>query len=307
MNPRIENLPIDQITVGTRLRKDYGDIAGLAESIADHGLLHPLVVDDDGTLISGERRLRAAKQLGFMEIPVRRWGSLTKEQRQVIELEENLQRKDLTDAERSRKLVKLVEAAAPVVSAQLDKNLSGGRPSKHGASREAIADFIGETPKTIRNAESHVAAVDSYPFLAQPGWRQYHAMEAAETLDKLPEDERPALAALIDQPHFPPRDAIRALQNVAAKPESERKKIIQLSQSNDDRDRSLALTEAVAMPPMPDPRLTRCHRIVRELKDAISDYPSDPEVPMFESLIVQMESVMEAIKERTRNADRAAS
>lgn len=67
-----------------------------------------------------------------------------------------------------------------------------------------------------------------------------------------------------------------------------------------------ALTEAAAMPAMPDPRLTRCHRIVRELKDAIRDYPNDPEVPMFESLIAQMESVIETLRERTRNADLAA-
>ena len=34
------------------------------------GLLHPIVIRPDGKLIAGERRLRAAKLLGWTEIPV---------------------------------------------------------------------------------------------------------------------------------------------------------------------------------------------------------------------------------------------
>jgi ParB family transcriptional regulator, chromosome partitioning protein len=47
-----------------------GDLAGLAASLAELGLLHPVVIRPDGTLIAGERRLRAAKQLGWPTIPV---------------------------------------------------------------------------------------------------------------------------------------------------------------------------------------------------------------------------------------------
>lgn len=304
MNPRIENLPIDQITVGTRLRKDFGDIAGLAESIADHGLLHPLVVDDDGTLIAGERRLKALRSLGFAEVPVRRWGQLDARQRQVIELEENLQRKDLTDAERSRKLAELAATASEVLAEFPPKSgeKSGrGRPEKPN-SKERVAEFVGVPRQTIDHAEKHVAAVDSYPFLGQPGWKQYHAMEAAETLDKLPEEERTEFAALIDQPGIPPRDAIRIVQNVASKPEPERKRIIELAHSADERDRSLALTEAAAMPPMPDPRLIPLLEMAREAKRLKKQFPNDPEAPMLDDLVAQIDRIVTSINERKSHA-----
>jgi ParB family transcriptional regulator, chromosome partitioning protein len=63
-------VPIASIKVGERIRKDMGDIAGLAASIADIGLLHPIVVKPDGTLIAGERRLAACKKLGWDKVPV---------------------------------------------------------------------------------------------------------------------------------------------------------------------------------------------------------------------------------------------
>jgi ParB-like nuclease domain len=63
-------LPLGQIVVGQRHRRDMGDIAELAASIAEIGLLHPVVARPDGTLIAGERRLRAAELLGWGEIPV---------------------------------------------------------------------------------------------------------------------------------------------------------------------------------------------------------------------------------------------
>ena len=61
--------PIASITIGDRHRRDMGDLRALASSIADVGLLHPIVVTPDGMLIAGERRLAACKLLGWTEIP----------------------------------------------------------------------------------------------------------------------------------------------------------------------------------------------------------------------------------------------
>jgi ParB family chromosome partitioning protein len=47
-----------------------GDIAALAASMKVLGLLHPIVVTPDGLLVCGERRLRAARLLGWKTIPV---------------------------------------------------------------------------------------------------------------------------------------------------------------------------------------------------------------------------------------------
>ena len=63
-------LPIEQIITGARHRRDMGDIDGLAQSMSKDGLLHPIVIRPDGTLIAGERRLRAAQSLGWTNIRV---------------------------------------------------------------------------------------------------------------------------------------------------------------------------------------------------------------------------------------------
>ena len=55
----MSKLPVNKIRIGKRHRRDLGDIDGLARSIGDLGLLHPVVVRPDGKLIAGERRLAA--------------------------------------------------------------------------------------------------------------------------------------------------------------------------------------------------------------------------------------------------------
>lgn len=61
---------IDEIEVGPRFRKDFGDIEGLAAWIAMDGLIEPIVVTPDGRLLAGHRRLRACQMLGWTDIPV---------------------------------------------------------------------------------------------------------------------------------------------------------------------------------------------------------------------------------------------
>jgi hypothetical protein len=55
---------IDEIKIGTRFRRDLGDVSSLAESVAEIGLLQPIVVSPDGQLVAGARRIEAFKQLG---------------------------------------------------------------------------------------------------------------------------------------------------------------------------------------------------------------------------------------------------
>lgn len=48
---------------------DEGAIAGMAESMRSSGVIEPVLVCADGTLLNGERRWRAAKMAGLTEIP----------------------------------------------------------------------------------------------------------------------------------------------------------------------------------------------------------------------------------------------
>ena len=61
---------IDSIRIGSRHRTDLGDIDALAASIEKQGLLQPITVTPDGTLVCGARRLAALRQLGVRKLNV---------------------------------------------------------------------------------------------------------------------------------------------------------------------------------------------------------------------------------------------
>jgi len=62
---------IDEIVVGERHRRDLGDIASLAANVAELGLLHPIVIRPDGTLIAAERRPNRAADLSRRQLAIR--------------------------------------------------------------------------------------------------------------------------------------------------------------------------------------------------------------------------------------------
>ncbi len=277
----VHELPISAIVVGERRREDYGDIDELAASIEKYDLLHPVVVDEQNTLVAGGRRLEACRQLGWTTVPVRRLGDLTDAERREIELEENVRRKDLTAYERAKVLGGLAETAGEVLrqqgfSVDSTKNPKGGRPEKPDA-RERVAERIGIPEPTVRQAERHVQTVDTLLPTTGQGWKQYHVLEARECLEKFPEPERLKAAALIDQPGIPPKKGLEILGNLAAMPEPDRGRILQLAESRDAQDRSLALTEAAKLPPMPDPGVALLHEALAVLRRA-AKLTTDPEL-----------------------------
>ncbi|MCE9632419.1 MAG: ParB/RepB/Spo0J family partition protein [Planctomycetia bacterium] len=82
---------------------DDADLAELAASLGEHGLVQPIVVRAQGDryqLIAGQRRLAAAKRLGWEKVPVR---VLDVDDRQMSEIAivENLQRRDLDALEKA--------------------------------------------------------------------------------------------------------------------------------------------------------------------------------------------------------------
>lgn len=91
---------IGRVTVGKRIRKDYGDITSLADDIEDRGLINPPVVTPDYELIAGERRLRALKKLDYKQIEVRVMSVEDYEHQLQIEISENEERKDFTYSEK---------------------------------------------------------------------------------------------------------------------------------------------------------------------------------------------------------------
>lgn len=79
-----------------------GDVAELADSIKQQGIIEPLVITPDGTVLIGHRRLLAAQLAHLQEVPVVVRDATTLEEQLTIVLIENLQRKDLTPIQEAR-------------------------------------------------------------------------------------------------------------------------------------------------------------------------------------------------------------
>jgi ParB family transcriptional regulator, chromosome partitioning protein len=103
---------IDQIDPNpNQPRQVMGDLSELMASIAEKGILEPLVVRQRGErfqIVAGERRYQAAIQVGLRELPV---VIRDVDDAEMLELAliENLQRKDLTPFEESEALQSLAE------------------------------------------------------------------------------------------------------------------------------------------------------------------------------------------------------
>jgi ParB family chromosome partitioning protein len=108
---RLSVRQIDSNPVQPRQDFDPDEMRSLAESISTHGLLQPVVVrrvQDRYQLVAGERRLRAAIQAGWTDVPV---NVVEADDRQMAELAivENLQRKDLNALEKAASFQKYLD------------------------------------------------------------------------------------------------------------------------------------------------------------------------------------------------------
>jgi ParB family chromosome partitioning protein len=114
---RIMNIPIDRVLVNPeqpRVHFDQNELLELADSILIHGVIQPIVVEpagDDYILHDGERRWRAAKLAGLVEIPVVFAQAQNGSRRGRLEraLVANLQRADLNPIEEARAYRRLRE------------------------------------------------------------------------------------------------------------------------------------------------------------------------------------------------------
>lgn len=103
-------IPVERVIVSAeRQRKEFKAEAlqELAESLSRIGQIQPIVLDDQDNLIAGERRLRAAKSLGWAEIKFTRFSALSPIEASIVELEENLKRENLTWQEQVDAVAKL--------------------------------------------------------------------------------------------------------------------------------------------------------------------------------------------------------
>lgn len=116
-------------------RKEFRDedLADLATSIEQHGVVQPLVVTRQGDryqLIAGERRLRASRLAGKKTVPVI-LRSFDEQQQLEVAVIENIQRAELSPLELAVAYQKLID--------------------QFNLTTEAIAKRVGRAAPTIRN------------------------------------------------------------------------------------------------------------------------------------------------------------
>jgi ParB family transcriptional regulator, chromosome partitioning protein len=111
---------ISQITLPPKQPRRYFDpdrMAQLVQSVQKHGILEPLLVrpigEDQYELLAGERRLRAAQEIGLEEVPIVSREFSDRQALQVA-LIENLQREDLNPVEETEAIMELLALALEV-------------------------------------------------------------------------------------------------------------------------------------------------------------------------------------------------
>lgn len=90
---------IKDIKVKRRVRKDLGNLEDLKNSLRRYGLLNPITLNGKYELVAGERRLEAAKAIGWTNINANIIDNLSELSQLEMEIEENNQRKEFSDDE----------------------------------------------------------------------------------------------------------------------------------------------------------------------------------------------------------------
>ena len=142
-------------------RQVMGDLSELMASIAEKGIIEPLIVRQRGDrfqIVAGERRYQAAVQVGLRDLPV---VIREADEAEMLELAliENLQRKDLTPFEEAEALHGLAESCG-YTHEDLARRL--------GKSRTSITESLALTgiPAEIRNL-CRLADISSKSLLLQ--------------------------------------------------------------------------------------------------------------------------------------------
>ena len=186
---------------------DEDALAELADSIAKHGVIQPLLVrpmpDGSYQLVAGERRWRASRMAGLTEVPVV-IKELSDDEAMALALIENLQREDLNAIEEAQdeaaervgksrpavanalRLLKLPDSVIALVS---DGKLSPGHARallgfKDEQDIIETADLIIEKGLTVRDVEKLVKKRNKEPKAEKPAARRasyYDEVELALT------------------------------------------------------------------------------------------------------------------------------
>jgi ParB-like chromosome segregation protein Spo0J len=170
LDGRTREIAVDDVSLGDRIRKDLGDLDELVASIERHGLIHPIAILADGTLIAGCRRLEAYRRLERSHIPAR---VVDLSDPVAAEIDENEQRLDFSplEVEAIRRLIEQRDGDAlrlrqraglrqgdELVSASCTDGTSAVPPVA-----ERTAAITGVSPRQVKKIKEVAAAAAADP------------------------------------------------------------------------------------------------------------------------------------------------
>lgn len=204
-------LPIEEIVPNRdQPRKQFDEeaLADLSASIAQHGVLQPLLVRPmpDGTyqLVAGERRWRASRMAGLTEVPVV-IREMAEQEAAELALIENLQREDLNPMEEAIGYRTLMENYG-MTQEQAAQVVNKSRPAVANALRllhlpQAVADMVADGSlsaghaRTVLAFDSEQAQIEAARAAVDKGLSVRDLERMAKSAKKLRSDKQPARRA----------------------------------------------------------------------------------------------------------------
>lgn len=205
---KLNILDIEPNKEQARKQFDEAALSELADSIAQHGVLQPLLVrpilGGGYQLIAGERRWRASRIAGLTQVPVV-IKELSDDEAAVISLIENLQREDLNPVEEAFGFASLIKDFN-LTQEEAAKRVGKSRPVVANALRilklpESVLDLVREGKLSAGHARAIAAVEDEKTVLliAETVVAKGLSVRATEKMVK----------ALTTEKHTPPKPSSR--------------------------------------------------------------------------------------------------
>lgn len=195
----VEKIDIQHVFIAPdRARKDFGDVEQLAQSIRDQGLINPILVrrlpngPKPYELIAGERRFRAFCMAGVGPlIPAHVKDEVSDLELKVYELEENVQRKNLSWKEESENLRQIHELRQKLALENQQKWTLENTAEVVGRSKGLVSQQIN-LAKKLQERPDLAAKVQHLPL--HPAIREIQQIEEAERFERLAKAKKSALS-----------------------------------------------------------------------------------------------------------------
>lgn len=176
---------------------DEEKLEELAASIAEHGLIQPVVLRKSGKgyeIVAGERRWRAARKIGIKELPCI-IKELTDEENMLLAIIENMQREDLNPIEEAEGIKQMIDTYG-LTQEQVSKSVGKSRPYIANCLRllklpAAIVDYVSEGELSAGHAKV-IAGIDDEDKQVQLAEGTIKHGWSVRQLEKMAKEEKPA-------------------------------------------------------------------------------------------------------------------